>query len=168
LLSLLASTLTAQQPFPFLGADDVFLRIQIDRPTYHVGDSILVRVTVRNVSGHTLVSYPPLSWTVPVYVAPMQVYDSGGHEVTPKYPPWQPFSFRSLKPDSLKDGEELTLFLGTQWLNLRRFWGYDLPTPGRYSIQTPAPNAIIGKPNTWGAPPDETVWSKKATFTIEP
>jgi hypothetical protein len=138
-------------------ARDVHLRIETDRLTYHVGDSIAVRLTLRNVSAAAVryVSDPP------VLQARLRVYDAEGRVVEPALP--LPLLHSSARPVTLKAGESVTLsWQNQEWLNLRG-WGYDLRVPGRYTI--------AGLPGVVGpelAPDYETVRSNKATFTIFP
>jgi hypothetical protein len=138
-------------------ARDVHLRIETDRPTYHVGDSIAVRLTLRNVSAAAVryVSDPP------VVQARLRVYDAAGQLVEPSLP--RPLLHSSARPVTLKAGESVTLsWQKHEWLNLRDR-GYDLRTPGRFTI--------AGLPGVFGpelAPDYETVRSNKATFTIFP
>jgi hypothetical protein len=61
---------------------DVHLRIETNRPAYHVGDSIAVRLSLRNISGSPVrfVADPP------VVQARLQVYDGEGRLVEPTLP----------------------------------------------------------------------------------
>jgi uncharacterized protein (DUF58 family) len=153
---MLASGLGAQAPGRRSGRD-VHLRIETDRPTYHVGDSISVRLTLRNVSSH------PVRFVddSPAGLARLQVYDAAGHQVKPTFSRSQ--RSRSGRPVTLEAGREAILnWESREWLNLRD-WGYDLRVPGRY--------AIVGVPGVVGpelAPDYETVRSNRATITILP
>jgi hypothetical protein len=155
-LVLATANLGAQEPGR-RSARDVHLRIETDRPTYHVGDSIAVRLTLRNVSAAAVryVSDPP------VLQARLRVYDAEGRVVEPVLP--LPLLHSSARPVTLKAGESVTLsWQKHEWLNLRE-WGYNLRVPGRYTI--------AGLPGVVGpelAPDYETVRSNKATFTILP
>jgi hypothetical protein len=136
---------------------DVHLRIETNQAAYHVGDSIAVRLTLRNISASPVrfVADPP------VVQARLQVYDGEGRLVEPTLP--RPLQRSSGRPVTLKAGGSMTLGSNDQaWLNLRD-WGYDLRTPGRYTI--------TGLPGVVGPeldPDYATVRSNKATFTIRP
>lgn len=138
-------------------ARDVHLRIETDRPAYHVGDSIALRLTLRNVSAAAVrfVSDPP------AVQARLQVYDAEGRLVQPAFP--RPLQRSSGRPFTLKAGESVTLrWQNRDWLNLRD-WGYDLRTPGQYTI--------AGLPGVVGpelAPDYEMARSNRATFRILP
>jgi uncharacterized protein (DUF58 family) len=153
---MLTSGLDAQAPDPRSGRD-VHLRIETDRPTYRVGNSISVRLTLRNVSSH------PVKFVddSPAGLARLQVYDAAGQKVEPIFSRSQ--RSRSGRPVMLEAGKELILhWQNREWLNLRD-WGYDLRAPGRYTI--------VGIPGVVGpklTPDYETVRSNKATFTIDP
>ena len=153
---LLASSLGAQAPGRH-SARDVHLRIETDRPTYRVGDSITVRLTLRNVSRRPVrfVNESPSSQIR------LRVYDAAGHQVKPVNS-GSP-GFRSGHPVTLEGGSEATLnWQDRIWLNLRD-WGYDLRAPGRYTI--------VGLPGVVGpelTPDYETVRSNRAAFTITP
>ena len=156
-LLMLASSLGAQVPAR-RSARDAYVRIETDRPTYRVGDSITVRLTLRNVSNHQV----RFVYDSPAELARLRVYAAAGHEV-------ERGSSRDLqrvragRPASLEAGKEATLnWQNREWLNLLD-WGYDLRAPGRYTI--------VGIPAVAGpnlTPDFETVRSNRATFTIEP
>jgi hypothetical protein len=125
---MLASGLDAQSR-TFYSARDVNVRVETDRPTYGVGDSIRVRLTLRNGSAKP-VRIPSVS---PMSLIRLRVYDAAGNQVklaTSKSPAIDGGSDWPLGAGSdviLKDWH------GHYWLNLRD-WGYDLREPGRYSI----------------------------------
>ena len=154
------SSLGAQAPARY-SARDVHLRIETDRPTYRVGDSIRVRLTLRNVSDHP-VRFESATYTV---LARLRVYDAAGHQVKPTL---RGVGGRGGGPKlTLKAGAEATLLYWKspprqEWLNLQD-WGYHLRVPGRY--------AIVGIPGVGGlelTPDYETARSNEATFTIMP
>ena len=156
----LASSLGAQAPARH-SARVVHLRIQTDRPAYRLGDSIRVRLTLRNVSDHP-VRFENQSATLQ---ARLQVYDAVGHQVEPTA---RGVLGRGGGPKStLNAGGEATLLYWRspprqEWLNLED-WGYDLRAPGRYTI--------VGIPRVFGpelTPDYGTVRSNRATFTIVP
>jgi hypothetical protein len=156
----LASSLGAQEPVRH-SAGDVHLRIETDRLTYRVGDSIRVRLTLRNVSDHP-VRFERASATLQ---ARLRVYAAAGHQVEPTVPG---MLGRGGGPHlTLNAGAEATLLFWKspprrEWLNLRD-WGYDLRAPGRYTI--------VGIPGVVGpelTPDYETVRSNRVTITILP
>jgi hypothetical protein len=155
-LVLATANLGAQEPGR-RSARDVHLRIETDRPTYRVGDSIAVRLALRNVSPLPVryVSAPP------VVQARLRVYDTNGRQVRPAFP--HVLQRSGARPVTLKAGEAVTLkWVSGEWLNLRD-WGYELRVPGRYTI--------VGLPGVVGpelAPDYETVRSNRATITILP
>ncbi len=157
-LGLLASSLSAQTPSRG-SARDVSVRIETDRSAYRIGDSITVRLTLRNVSSHPVrfVDDPPKM------LARLRVSDADRQEVEATYLSGAQRASGSTHRIELTPGEELTLrWLGREWLNLRD-WGYDLRVPGRY--------AIVGIPGVAGlemTPDYETVRSNRAEFTITP
>lgn len=155
----LACSLDAQAPGK-RSARDVFLRIETDRSAYRVGDSITVRLTLRNDSPSKIefVGRPPNM------LARLRVYDAAGQQVKPISSPDLRQSAGSTRRITLDAGKELTLKWGglTEWGNLRA-WGYDFRTPGRY--------AIVGAPGVVGpnlTADHETVRSNRAEFTITP
>lgn len=125
---MLATCLDAQSR-PRYSARDLNVRIEMDRPTYGVGDSIRVRLTLRNVSAKP-VRIPSVS---PMSLIRLRVYDAAGHQVKPG-----PFGSAVINGGSdwpLGAGSDVILkdWQGHNWMNLRD-WGYDLRAPGRYSI----------------------------------
>ncbi len=156
-LVLAAAGLGAQEPGR-RSARDVHLGIETDRPTYHVGDSIAVRLTLRNVSSAPVrfVSDPP------VVQARLRMYDADGSQVGPAFSHVVQ-DVVSRAPVTLEAGGAMTLrWMRQEWLNLRD-WGYDLRVPGRYTI--------VGLPGVVGpelTPDYETVRSNQATITILP
>ncbi len=156
-LVLAAARMSAQEPGR-RSARDVHLGIETDRPTYRVGDSIAVRLTLRNGSSAPVryVSDPP------VVQARLRVYDADGSQVEPAFSHARQ-AYQSGRPVTLGAGGAVTLkWQGQEWLNLRD-WGYDLRVPGRYTI-TGLPG-VVGPELT---PDYETVRSNRATITILP
>ncbi len=97
-------------------------------------------------------------------LARLRVYDAASHEVKPTSERDLRLARGSTRTITLEAGKELTLtWLGVdEWGNLRA-WGYDLRTPGRYTI--------VGAPGVVGpelTPDYETVRSNRAEVTIEP
>lgn len=140
-------------------ARDIQLRIESERASYRVGDSIRVRLTFRNASAYT-VRYG----TAPhIYQARLQVYDEAGRLVEPSIP--SNVTGRLGGPErQFKPGAEFTLKsqgLRNEWLNLQD-WGYDLREPGRYRI--------VGTPSLNGRylTADGAAPSNEVTITVEP
>ena len=156
-LFFLASASKAQQSVR-PGGPDVRLRIETDQPAYRIGDSIRVRLTLRNLSGD------PVRFENANYVelATLKVYQAG-REIRPTV---QGVRGEGGGPTlTLKPGQEMTLLYGDSppertWLNLRD-WGYEIDTPGRYTI--------VGYPALSGMMSDHnTVRSNEPTFTVTP
>src|SRR3990170_2506807 len=102
LLLLTATGLGAQEPGR-RSALDVHLGIETSRSTYRVGDSIQVRLSLRNVSPVPVrfVSDPP------VVQARLRLYDEEGREVEPAFPrAWQ--RLPSTRPVTLAAGGTVT------------------------------------------------------------
>jgi hypothetical protein len=157
-LLVFAAAIPAAQEPDARSARDVDLRIETNWPKYHGGDSITVRLSLRNVSSLPVgyVAQPPVDQ------ARLRVYDASGREVQRALPPAAQ-DLASTRPITLGEGQISTLrWTQGEWLNLRD-WGYDLHVPGRYTI--------VGIPGVVGpelAPDYETVRSNRATFTILP
>jgi hypothetical protein len=136
----------------------VHLQIETERSEYHVGDIIRVRVTVHNTSGAAVeyVSQPPTSQ------ARLRVLAADGHRL-PAGPSGAAQDLPSTRPVTLPAGGHYALsWLGKEWLDLRD-WGYDLRTPGQYTI--------VGVPGVGGPnlrPDFETVRSNRARIRISP
>jgi hypothetical protein len=114
---------------PTYSARDVHLRVESRKSSYQAGDSINLRLTLRNVTDHDV------TWGAKPdpLMALVTVVDSDGQEVKPTLVPSMPPGGGGLA--SLGAGQELTLksSKGKEWMNLRD-WGYDLRTPGTYTI----------------------------------
>lgn len=152
---LASSSLSAQAPGG-RSARDVRLRIETNRQTYRVGDSITVRLTLLNASSDTV----RFLAGIPVRQARLRLCDAKGVEVKPVLnPASQDIVSRSIL--NLKPSGEMTMSWGGRaWLNLRD-WGYDLRAPGRYTI--------VGIPAVASqdlAPDLATARSNRAEFTI--
>jgi hypothetical protein len=152
-----AAALHGQEPAR-ASARGVHLRIETDRPTYHVGDTIRVRLTLQNRSG-AAVEY---NSQPPIVQARLRVLDAAGVPVPPG-PSRAAQDLPSTRPVTIAAGQKSTLrWLDREWLSLED-WGYDLRTPGRYTI--------VGVPGVAGpalTPDYETVRSNRATITILP
>lgn len=141
---------------PLRSARDVDLNIEVQKSTYRVGDSIDVRVTLRNRSARTLRYYSGLG----SQGVALRVLDGEGRQIRPNLP--QELVFGRLGPlDSLgPHGESIRVSKsGQEWVNLRD-WKYDLRTPGTYTL--------VGFPVIAGPRLTmDTTWrSKRVTITI--
>lgn len=141
------------------GGENVHVRIETDRQTYRAGDSIMVRLTLRNVSSRAI----RFVNDAPSNQVRLVVRSTAGQKIdsiSSRPGQHSPLSTRSIR---LNAGEEMTLqYDGHTWMNLRD-WGYDLRMPGRYTL--------VGIPIVGGLelkPEIKTVRSNEATFTIEP
>jgi hypothetical protein len=151
----LAASLSAQQDGPTVGAR-VQLRIDTDRTSYRLGDSIMVRLILRNISDR------PIHFQHGTYtgLVDLKVLDEAGCSVQPTIPRLIARFGGPLR--TLPVDASLTLLHwkgpSREWLNLRD-WGYDLPAPGRYKI--------VGTSSVGGAQSDAIRMSNQATFLIE-
>ncbi len=142
---------------PLYSARDVHLKIEVRRSTFRVGDSIDVRLTLHNTSGH-LVKYMS---GFAIMNAQLRVFDAEGCRVETTLISRIILASNSL--DSLAPNGTRTLRneKGQEWVNLRDF-AYDLREPGKYTI--------VGIPGTAGPrlSPDSTVRSNRVNITIKP
>jgi hypothetical protein len=109
----------------------VELQIETRRSRYKAGDSIAVRITIRNDSDHW-VRYPGATVSL---VVPLIVLDAESREVGRTVPAT---SGTADGWAGLQSGHVWT-FKNQQletWVDLRE-WGYDLRTPGSYTITAP-------------------------------
>jgi hypothetical protein len=107
----------------------VVVKLESQRPTYKIGDPILLRITIRNTSGQVV---RMLNGTH-TNLASIRVLDAKGHEVK---------RARSAEIGGI-GGPLLLLRPGAtrilkapnneEWLSLRD-WGYDIRVPGEYRI----------------------------------
>lgn len=132
------------------------LRIETSRSTYHSGDSIAVRLTLINPSSQPL----KVLHLTPMAIASLVVMDAAGREIEPTAA--TAFHFSSGPPSILAPNSEVTIRgRGGEWVNLRD-WGYDLRSPGEYTI--------VGTPLVEQPSPKieaKRVRSDAATFTID-
>jgi hypothetical protein len=137
-------------------ARDLEVRIQVSRPTVRAGDSINVRLTLRNLGGKQLT----LAGGAAQSTVHLRVLDASGSEV-------KPTGSRKMGMSSygvpLPPGAEITLTSarGKEWVNLAD-WGYNLRSPGTYTI--------VGQPAGVGprdAADRQAPSSNEARLTIE-
>ncbi len=122
------SSLRAQTPMRH-SAREVHARIETDRSTYRVGDSIRVRIVLRNVSNHEV----KFSGGMATSLVRLQVTNEEGKQVVPTVQ-GRPGTIGAISTLGAGSELKLTSFPGSQeWMNLRD-WGYQLGTPGRYVI----------------------------------
>jgi hypothetical protein len=142
---------------PRYSARDVHLKIEVRQSAVRVGDSIDVRLTLHNTSGH-LVKYMRGYATMN---AQLRVFDAEGHRVKTTLMPAIILASNAL--DSLAPNGTRTLrnAKGEEWVNLREF-AYDLREPGKYTI--------VGIPGAAGPrlSPDSTARSNLVNITIKP
>jgi hypothetical protein len=129
--SLLAVSLGAQEPDPG-GAAGVQLRVETDQASYQVGDSIMVRLTLQNISDR------PIRFQYGTYtgLVDLKVMDQAGRVIQPTVTRLGAKFSGPLR--TLRAGGAMTLLHWKappvrEWLNLRD-WGYEIRTPGRYKI----------------------------------
>jgi hypothetical protein len=152
-----ASTVYAQAAGQH-NAQDVHVRIETDAPTYRRGDTIAVRLTLRNTSAH------PVEFVTdaPSGYVRLLVFDAKGQPVEPASFGGRQLAPISTRPIRLKAGQELTLkYQGREWLDLKD-WGYHLPASGRYTV--------VGIPMVGGhelKPDYAAVRSNAAAFLVE-
>jgi hypothetical protein len=167
-----ASSSSAQKP-AWATARDFRLRIETDHSDYHVGDSILVRLTLLNVSSHTVAFFGASA----TGLTQLLVSSEDGHRIGTTLPRvdhiwWgrtcdlDPGQEVGLPGQERTNRGELT-GRGLVWVNLR-YWGYDIRSPGEYTIvgmplvfevNPEHPRSLLGQ--------DTTVRSNEAKFTIQ-
>jgi hypothetical protein len=134
------------------------LRIESSRSVYPVGDSIKLRVTLRNTLGESLkVPYGAVTDLIQLYV-----YDMAGNQLKHESPRW-PVVWRGPRERTWGPWREVTFKGkdGTEWIDLWD-WGYDLPAAGRY--------IIVGIPLSSGPPESlaDTAHLARITITVQP
>jgi len=152
----LASAASAQDSGPLL-ARQVYVRIETDRPLYSIGDTIRLRLTLRNTSRDTVRT----SLRNHTALVRLQVYDGDGHplkETLPLVPGEGGGPGMRLSP-----GTEVTIgrFRDAEWFDLGD-WGYHPQLPGEYVL---IGCALIDRPTR---APGSTERSNQARFTISP
>jgi hypothetical protein len=120
-------------------ARDVHVRIETEKKTYRIGETLNVRLTLRNTSPNTI----QFRASVPRSAVYLRVTDRSGRplQANPRLgTQWDTGSWE--KEVQLKAGEEQTLQWGdSEWMNLED-WGYRIEQPGKY--------VIVGAPYIWG------------------
>ena len=136
-------------------ASSVRAHIEVKKQTVRVGNPAMVRVTLRNVSSEP-VAFTYLSAARQVG---LRVLDATRTAIKPTG--WRQPSLAVAKV-RLDPGKELILrnSQGKEWVSLEE-WGYDLRTPGSYSI---VGIPMISGP---GVTPDRTVRSNQAWLLVE-
>jgi hypothetical protein len=121
-----AQTITARTPW--YNPRDVRLDIETRRSTYRIGDSIDVRLTLRNTSDHPVI-VPGASTNT---VISLRVLDIHGREVKPT---GAPAMGEASGLATLEAQQKVVLYsqYGQEWINLGE-WGYELARPGSYTI----------------------------------
>jgi hypothetical protein len=132
--------------------------LESERPTYHAGDAIRIRVGLHNTASVpvSFAPYPPGS------MVKLIITRQDGSEVQPRWAGGGG-GLSGVTSTTLEPGHTWTLRADTtEWLPLN-YWGYDLREPGHYTI--------IGIPQITGievVPDYKTVRSNKAVFTVLP
>jgi hypothetical protein len=154
----LASAMLAAQEAPPKGhGRNVHALIELEHPTYHVGDSIRVRASLTNISNDTIW----LDGKPPWRQVRLLVTGRDGQPVKKR---WEEGGGGTgtvvvrLAPHQTV----VQAWNGQDWLRLEG-WGYDLRAPGHYTI--------VGIPvvtGMWVEADWRTVRSNRATFTIVP
>ena len=115
-----AADLAGAQEIPQRSAKDVQVRIETQKGSYRVGESILVRLTLRNVSAE------PLQYTssLPTTAVLLRVLDDSGRTLAADYKLNRQW-FNGLRSGeiTIKSGEERILkYRDEEWMDLRD-WG---------------------------------------------
>jgi hypothetical protein len=132
--------------------------LESERPTYHVGDAIRIRVGLHNTASVpvSFAPYPPSS------MVKLIITRQDGSEVERRWAGGGG-GLSGVTSTTLEPGRTWTLRADTtEWLPLN-YWGYDLREPGHYTI--------VGIPQITGievVPDHKTVRSNKAVLTILP
>jgi hypothetical protein len=131
--------------------EDIELDLELRQAEYKAGDPIEVRLTLRNKTDH-MVLVPAVTHTT---LAPLRVIDANGRELRPG-PAGIIAEARGYA--GIEAWQSVTLENdGGEWLDLRD-WGYDVRTPGTYTVFTST--APIEEMS------DKRIRSNQATFTI--
>ncbi len=151
----LASNLPAQASTR-LTASKVTVHLEADRPSYHSGQAIKVRLTLKNRSATPVRMLNGPTTTL----AQIRVVDADGQEVRR----------HRLQEMGMMGGPMLQLEPGAQrvlkgphrdeWLNLMD-WGYDLQEPGRYTIV-----GLLGTFAPVGSSHERSIRSNEVAITI--
>jgi hypothetical protein len=158
LLLFLQVTKAQCQTFSASDTAALTLRLETNRPSYHAGDSIKLRLIVRNALPDRIeVPYPILMDLISLHV-----FDAGGHQVPQgavAHPifisgpvrwymgPWDSVAVKGPK--------------GQAWIDLRD-WGYQIEAPGRYTIVGVPPFAREARPRA------DTALYPKVTLIVQP
>jgi hypothetical protein len=147
---LLDATPATSQTFSASDTAALILRIEASRPAYRAGDSINLRLTVRNaLPDRVEVPNVPL-----MELISLRVFDAAGNQLPQgglTRPPWSGPSKRYMGPwDSVQT-----------WINLRD-WGYDIQAQGRYTVVGIPPFARDARP------PADTSQYPRTTITVRP
>jgi hypothetical protein len=143
---------------PPRSARDVHARVETDRATYRVGDTVAVRIALTNV-GEAPVTFT--QWA-PWHIVRLVVSDEQGRLVAPAYPVYGEDAISTHRGTFAPGDTVVWTWKRQAWFDLRR-WGYDLRAPGRYTI--------AGVPLVYGpdlAPDLDTVRSNRVTITVAP
>lgn len=156
-LPLAAASLAAQQQRPQGSGRDIHAIIEPERTTYHVGDSIRVRVSLTNVSNDTI-AFAPLPPPSQVKL----VVTRNGQVVQRRWAGGGGGTGGAASTYLTPKQTAVQLWDGRPWLRLDG-WGYDLKEPGTYTI--------VGVPQIGGpevTADGETVRSNRTIIIILP
>ena len=162
LLPLAMCSAAAQQQRPQRPKPDgrvVEAVLESERPTYHVGDQIRLRVGLHNTAS-VPVSFSPYP---PQTIVKLIITRSDGSEVERRWPGGGG-GFSGVTSTTIEPGRTWIVVPSdtSEWVPLN-YWGYDLRAPGHYTV--------VGIPQITGievVPDSKTIRSNKASFTIVP
>jgi hypothetical protein len=139
---------------PMSSASSVHAHIEVKKQTVRVGDPAMVRVTLRNASSEPVV----FTYLSAARQVGLRVLDATGAAIKPTG--WRQPSLAVAKVRL--PGKELLLrnSQGKEWVSLEE-WGYDLRTPGSFTI---VGIPMISGP---GVIPDGTVRSNQTSLVVK-
>ena len=135
------------------------LRLESSGDTYAIGDSIRLRLTLRNTLAEAMtLRNGPLMGLVRLYV-----YDAAGTQLEQGISAWPYQFFSGPRTRSLGPWQQTTFKAadGGQWISLRDL-GYNIRASGRYAI------VGIPQPGLVQNVPAETMNPARITVTIQP
>lgn len=130
------------------GRSGIFnVRLEVERPTYTVGQQIRLRVTLTNTSG----KHYGVSWRPPYDLAKLQILDAAGGIISQDSPGGgKLFPISAPQIMEFEPGQSITQLVNDppdghhpkDWFDLQS-WGYDLTQPGSYSIKAIATLSVF-------------------------
>lgn len=153
-----ALPLAAQNPAR-RNARDVHVRIETEKKTYYIGETIKVRLTLRNTSPNFI----RFRASVPIRAVYLRVTDISNRALETDYKLTRQWDTGRWGDEvQLKGGEERILkWQDSEWMNLED-WGYGIEKPGRY--------VIAGAPYIWDdkVVVDKSIRSNEVAITVKP